>query len=80
MTDLLLVPAERCERCPATPGLFAVTRAGRLCVGCWKELPEPLRWLPPSTMQETHEAEVLARERMTARGGTDRHLVRAGLS
>jgi hypothetical protein len=78
--QLLLVPATRCDRCPSMPGLLAVTRVGRLCRDCWMELPEPLKWLPPSTMQETHWAEVKARERMTARGGTDRHLVRAGLS
>lgn len=31
-------------------------------------------------MHEAHEAEVAARERMTARGGADAHIVRKGLS
>jgi hypothetical protein len=80
LTELLLVPSERCSRCPSTPSLLARTRAGVLCAACWRELPEPLKWLPPSTMQEVHQAEVKARERMMARGGADAHIVRKGLS
>lgn len=76
----LLVPCEPCDRCPATPGLLVRTRVGRICVTCWLALPEKMRWLPPATMQETHEAEVRARERMMARGGADAHIVRKGLS
>ena len=76
---LLMVPVSpRCSRCRETALLFALIWKLRLCRRCWVEAGRP--WPEASTMHDTHQAEVAARERMQARGGTDRHLVRAGLS
>ena len=74
MTDLLW----RCDRCPAVRHLMAWTVKGLLCSACWHALGQPAA--KPATMHEVHAAEVAARDSMTRRGGTDRHLVRNGLS
>ena len=49
------------------------------CCDCWRAAgsPWPRR---AATVTELHEAEVRTRARMMARGSTDRHLVRKGLS
>lgn len=70
-----------CDLCPPgapTEGrLYAVVAGRRLCAHHWHAAGEP--W-PRETLtaQQVHEAELRTRERMTARGGTDRHLVRNG--
>jgi hypothetical protein len=71
-----------CDACPPDPPppkdqLFAVVDGRRFCSRHWHEAghPWPRR---VGTVDEVHEAELRTRERMTARGGTDRHLVRAG--
>lgn len=49
------------------------------CAGCWRKAGRP--W--PSrlaSIEDLHAAETATRERMNARGGADRHLVRKGLS
>ncbi len=57
--------------------LLAVVDGRHLCLPCWLAAGRP--W-PTSACSplEAHEAELRTRERMTARGGTDRHLVRNG--
>jgi hypothetical protein len=67
-----------CSRCPASLTVFVRTVNGALCASCWHALREP--GAHPSTMQETHQAEIRTRDVMQRRGGTSRHLVRAGLS
>lgn len=47
-----------------------------LCGPCWRQAGEPSA--PPSTAAEAHAAALKARDRMQARGGTDRHMVRSG--
>lgn len=50
-----------------------------LCLVCWRAAGRP--WpMPETDVQRIHEAELATRERMQARGGTDRHLVRKGLT
>ena len=74
MTPTLL---HACERCRAARMLLMPTRLGLVCAACWYELGQP----GAATVTDTlaiHEAELRTRERMTARGGTDRHLVRNG--
>lgn len=70
-----------CYRCgSADPDQLFARVGGRwpfVCALCWHQIGCPWpRNLP--TMEEVHEAEVHTRERMLARGGTDRHLVRNG--
>ena len=48
-----------------------------LCCGCWKRAGRPFPRKKLSEL-ELHESELAMRAKMTARGGTDRHLVRAG--
>jgi hypothetical protein len=79
-SPLLMVPIQTCDVCHRPAPLLARIRFERLCVRCWRALPEDRRWPPPCTMQEGHLAEVAARDAMQRRGGTDRHLVRKGLS
>jgi hypothetical protein len=71
-----------CDWCPdARPnGLYLRGDDGSLrCVACWKAAGRPFPIRPPS-VAELHEAEVATRERMMARGGSDAHIVRKGLS
>jgi hypothetical protein len=76
---LLPVTCHGCDRPLAECGdSFVRTVKGALCCACWIRLKRP--GAGGSAMQETYEAEVVARERMQARGGTDRHLVRNGMS
>jgi hypothetical protein len=58
--------------------LFARVGKRRLCFVCWVVAGRP--WPPPdnATPEELHQVELRTRERMLARGGTDRHLVRNG--
>lgn len=68
-----------CGRCLVVDDrrLYAPLRDGHVCSDCWKALgsPFPRAEASPSII---HEAELRTRERMVARGGTDRHLVRNG--
>lgn len=69
-----------CDACGpdgARSTLLAVVDGRRLCLPCWLAAGRP--W-PTSACSplEVHEAELRTRERMSARGGTDRHLVRTG--
>jgi hypothetical protein len=72
-----------CDLCPPTVStegrLFAVVDGRRLCAAHWiaAGCPWPRALASPL---EVHEAEVRIRERMQARGGADRHLVRSGKS
>lgn len=68
-----------CGRCRRPMRLLAVVGPYLLCSACWEAAGSP--WpRGQATAQEIHEAELAIRERMTARGGTDKHLVRKGLS
>lgn len=73
-------PFDRCDG-PSCPGLaedalLVTTTKGRLCAPCWKRAGRSSA--PPSTMPEEAAAVVEIRDRMLARGGTDRHMVRSG--
>jgi len=69
-----------CDECPPdSPGVRLSITAGsrRLCATHWHAAGCP--WVAPAvSMEQVHEAELRTREHMTARGGTDRHLVRNG--
>ena len=78
MSALLTIPASDCDRCHKPAGLRVVSVKGYLCGRCWKALGEPPA--PSVDPRKTFEQEQLTRERMTKRGGTDRHLVRKGIS
>jgi hypothetical protein len=68
-----------CTRCRSPRLLLGhVTDQDRLCADCYREAGEP----PAGRMSPAgvHAAELAARDRMLARGGTDRHLVRSGKS
>lgn len=60
----------RCARCGADTEVYAT--GTDLCPGCG------FGALRVPSMAYVHEAEKATRERMLARGGTDRHLVRNG--
>jgi recombinational DNA repair protein (RecF pathway) len=68
-----------CHRCGSLDDrrLYAPLRDGFVCAPCWHALgrPFPRAEAAPALV---HAAELQTRERMTARGGTDRHLVRNG--
>jgi hypothetical protein len=68
-----------CHRCGSCDDrrLYAPLRDGHVCSTCWGALgrPFPRAEAAPELVQA---AELATRERMTARGGTDRHLVRNG--
>ena len=70
-----------CDRCgDVSPGRLFVTVDGVVyCSACWRRAGRPF---PRSiaTVTELHEAEVVTRDRMLARGGAYRHLVRKGLT
>lgn len=57
--------------------LYAPFRDGFLCAECWRALGQPFPRAQASP-DLVHETELRTRERMQARGGTDRHLVRNG--
>lgn len=68
-----------CHRCGSCDDrrLYVPLRDGHVCAGCWHVVgrPFPRSEAAPALV---HEAELRTRERMAARGGTDRHLVRNG--
>lgn len=76
---LLLVPDTSCGRCDR-PALLLARIGGRaICAYCWWDLGKP--WpREKASPEEIHAAELAARERMLRRGGTDRHMVRKGLT
>lgn len=51
-----------------------------LCLDCWKARRKPWPGYWHLSAAELQEIENQTRKRMTERGGTDRHLVRKGLS
>jgi hypothetical protein len=70
-----------CYRCGSCDyrRLYAPLRDGFACSTCWHALGRPFpRAEPPAEL--VHEQETQTRDRMNARGGTARHLVRAGKS
>ena len=72
------VYCHRCGSCdPAR--LYAPLRDGHVCSSCWHALGRPFP-RAEAAPELVYEAEIRTRERMTARGGTDRHLVRSGKS
>jgi len=68
-----------CDGCHKAFLLFVDFGGRKLCSDCWhaKGSPWPRR---PATIEEIHAAELKTRERMQARGGADRHMVRSGKS
>lgn len=81
MTEVLAGPAcDSCNRIFLEQGRLFVRVDGRwYCVECWRKAgrPWPRR---EATLDELHAAETATRERMLARGGAHRHLVRKGVS
>ena len=69
---------QTCDKCRRAFLLLVCTVQGCLCAECWKRLGKP--GPPIMTMEAVHQAELEAREAMMARGGADRHMVRAGRS
>ena len=70
-----------CHRCGSLDErrMYAPLRDGHVCSDCWHTLGQPF----PRTEADpelVHEVELRTRERMTARGGPDKYLVRAGKS
>ena len=65
-----------CEGCRAARRLFAVVRGRLLCAACWKAAGAP--YLRGNDPLQAFAQEQETRQRMLARGGTDRHLARAG--
>jgi len=55
--------------------LYGVVDGKRFCSRCWKRAGSPFPKLR-SDPEEARLAELATRERMTKRGGPDRHLVR----
>ena len=68
-----------CYRCGSCDDrrLYAPLRDGHVCSDCWRALGQPFP-RAEAAPEAVYEAELRTRERMTARGGTDRHLVRNG--
>lgn len=77
--DFAMADLFACDDCHRPHLLFANFGGRLLCSGCWqaKGSPWPRR---PATVEEIHTAELRTRERMQARGGADRHMVRSGKS
>jgi hypothetical protein len=74
-------PVDRlCQACADFyPNQLLVRVGGRwLCAHCWHKAREPWGVGETISAAELQEIENRTRERMTARGGTDRHLVRNG--
>jgi len=75
----LLLVLSGCDRCGDAQFTrkYANVDGERLCRGCWERAgrPYPKR---TATEIERFALETAIRERMTARGGTGRHLVRNG--
>lgn len=74
----LLLAVDGCMHGDSREGeLVAEVDGRRLCLGHWKAegRPWPRRVAAPG---EALDVENKTRERMTARGGTDRHMVRNG--
>jgi hypothetical protein len=71
-----------CDRCreayDQARALFARIGHERVCAACWHRAGRPFPG--PAPMAAVHEAQVATRDRMNARGGADRHLVRKGLT
>lgn len=69
-----------CDECPPDTGsrLFVTVSGRRYCARHWHAAGRPTPREPLATAQQVHEAELRIRDRMNARGGTDRHLVRNG--
>ncbi len=70
-----------CYRCGTAGAGQLFARLGEpwgfLCAQCWHSVGCPWPAVRP-TAQDAHDAELRTRERMLARGGTARHLVRNG--
>lgn len=79
VASISTAPFWHCDGCGQPRHLFALVLGKLLCVRCWRRAGSPF---PRSTAtpQELHEIELATRERMNARGGADRHLVRSGKS
>lgn len=71
--SLLLIP-EECESCGEVRKLYARIKGKRMCARCWAQAGQP----SGDHLAAAHDLEVKTRERMTARGSTDRHMVRSG--
>lgn len=82
MTGAPIAIPTGCDGCGpegARSTLLALVDGRRLCLPCWLAAGRPWPTSACSAL-EVHETELRTRERMTARGGTDRHLVRTGKS
>jgi len=75
--------ALHCDLCPPEawrPEQLHVVVDGRLFCGAhWRAAGRPFP-RTEATVEELHQAELATRERMQARGGADRHMVRSGKS
>lgn len=71
--------SQRCSRCRADRLLLVRIREEELCAACWRRAGMPGPGVT-ATAAEVFIHETKVRERMTARGGTDRHLVRNGMA
>jgi len=78
-SDYAMADLFACDGCHKACLLFVAFGGRLICSDCWraKGSPWPKR---PATVAEIHAAELRTRERMQARGGADKHLVRAGKS
>jgi hypothetical protein len=63
-----------CWLCGAVRELLAVVGGVPHCAACWNAAGRP----SSDSLGEVHDLEVQTREQMTARGSTDRHMVRNG--
>lgn len=72
-----------CDRCrqdfDLQTTLFAAVNGRVICSECWHRAGSPFPRREAS-VAEIHAAELAIRERMQARGGADRHMVRSGKS
>jgi hypothetical protein len=74
-----VLPCEGCSFCGdcRDPGLYVrLGPAQHACSDCWREMGQPGPMRVDPRMIAAHEVRI--RERMLARGGSDRHLVRSG--
>ena len=65
---------QACDRCGAARLLLTHVDAGWLCARCWRAMGEPSQGRAPETaehLRTIHDA-------MSARGGNQRYVVRAG--
>lgn len=75
----VLAGCDRCEESDEQKRLrkYVQVDGRRMCARCWHALGCPSPRAVPTAVERTNQ-EIQIRERMLARGGTDRHLARSG--